>query len=38
MNSRKEAGRDIFSAQEGNMVFQSSSVTEGNKPQVLPCQ
>lgn len=38
MNCRQEVGRDILSAQEENMVFQSSSVMEGNKPQVWPCQ
>lgn len=35
MNWKKEGGRVTFSAREENMVFQSSRVTEGNKPQLV---
>lgn len=34
MNCRKEVGKGILSAQKENMVFQSSSITEGN---ILKC-
>lgn len=35
MNFKKEGGRVTFSARKENMVFQSSRVTEGNKPQLV---